>query len=116
MKTLRNVRSVEIPVLLSFFMLNVSTANSASVKVKYDGTVIYTRLFRMRATFSTSIGNYPYDSQNAELTIASTDYSSSKVKIVTDRWNQLNGIRHGGHWLQLVLNKFAKCFTVYRSF
>ena len=57
----------------------------------------------MRAIFSTTIGSYPYDSQNAEMTIASTDYSSGKVKIVTDRWNQLNGIRNGERWLQLGL-------------
>ena len=73
------------------------------MKVKYDGTVIYTRLFRMRATFSTSIGNYPYDSQNAEITISSTDYSSGKVKIITNRWNQLNGIQKCENWLQLGL-------------
>ena len=61
------------------------------VKVKYDGTVTYTRLFRMRAVFNTDISNYPYDTQTPEIVIASTDYSQNKVKIITKRWDKLNG-------------------------
>ena len=72
------------------------------VKVKHDGTVIYTRIFRVRATFETNIANYPYDSQHTEIVIESTDYSSNKVKIVTDRWNRLNGISESGTWLQVI--------------
>ena len=63
-----------------------------SVKVSYDGTVTYTRLFRMRAVFNTDIASYPYDTQTPEIVISSTDYSENKVKIVTDRWNKLNGV------------------------
>ena len=61
------------------------------VKVKYDGTVTYTRLFRMRAVFNTDISKYPYDTQTPEIVISSTDYSEMKVKIITNRWDKLNG-------------------------
>ena len=72
---------------------------ASRVHVYYDGRVVNTRygtrlpaqpgcksikpfrMFRLRANFSPSIYTYPYDLQIAALSIASTDYSVSKVKV-----------------------------------
>ena len=51
------------------------------VHIHYDGRVVNTRMFRLRANFSPSIYTYPYDLQIATFSIASTDYSVSKVKV-----------------------------------
>ena len=52
----------------------------------------------MRAVFSTDISSYPYDTQVAEVNIASTDYSTEKVRITTRRWESLSQ-RISGHWI-----------------
>ena len=35
----------------------------------------------MRAGIETDLSRYPYDTQNAEIVISSTDYSAKKVKL-----------------------------------
>ena len=68
----------------------------------------------MRAGIETDLSSYPYDTQNAEIVISSTDYSAKKVisktltfvfkilkqvKVTTKRWNKLNGIDEADKWL-----------------
>ena len=94
---------------------------ASRVHVYYDGRVVNTRyvqaykliktlfrMFRLRANFSPSVNTYPYDLQIAAFSIASTDYSMSKVKvdtldfshkiiisvqITTNTWDSLNKIK-----------------------
>ena len=67
----------------------------------------------MRAGIETDLSRYPYDTQNAEIVISSTDYSAKKVKlnpfvdllllkqvkVTTKRWNKLTGVNESDVWL-----------------
>ena len=67
----------------------------------------------MRAGIETDLSRYPYDTQNAEIVISSTDYSAKKVKlnalvdslllkqvkVNTKRWNKLTGVNQTDVWL-----------------
>jgi len=57
------------------------------------GMVKWTRLIRVRVSFGTNIGNYPYDHQATEIKIASLDNTIDLVKIVTAQWNGLHNVR-----------------------
>ena len=51
------------------------------------------RLIRVRVSFGTNIGNYPYDHQATEIKIASLDNTIDLVKVVTAQWNGLHNVR-----------------------